>query len=371
MRSRRKAGSFTHALLASALAASPLAAQSPADAAWSGFARCDLAVSGAGYSDRQSHLWVLLGEASTAQGAIRVHPATWSVAGSGSLTESNGRQTRTATWTSDVRGMSAPIAITVRASDGRLLIKPWHAQLRAQGAVSGTQRLVVDGQEQRPSPIGLEAFEWAFPSVEESATATRVSGTSTPTVTGRVGPMQPARASATATCSWQLERRAAPRERAVIAAGTRRSVDLGLRDRSRFTVVPMPPASDGTSSAGGTAGADRERAPAPPPSFAEQRADFESSLLAALVELAKKVTSAQQLGANDASVDCAALVADVDAAYSHMIVNVQTGYARLIAAAPTEAERAALEKELAAQLATLREERDRVVAQLIKTCEQR
>jgi len=341
-------------------------AQSPAEAtSWSGFARCDLAVNGDGYSDRQSHLWVLAGGAPTARGAIRVHPATWSVAGSGSLSESNGRQTRTAAWTTDVRGLSAPIEFTVRASDGRLLIKPWHAQLRARGAVSGTQRLIVDGQEQRPAPIALEAFEWGFPSLVESASATRVTGTSTPVVTGRVGPMQPARARATATCSWQLERSAAPRERAVVAPGTLRDVDLGLRDRNRFTVVPMPPPSDGTTRT------DGERASVPPLTFAEQRAALATAIADQLAAIASVVASVLKEAKSNPSIDCATLSADVDAAYSGLIQSAELGFTRLIDTAPTEAERSALEKERTATLAKLREERDRAVAEVIKACNQR
>jgi hypothetical protein len=48
-------------------------------ASWGGWARCQINVSGQGYSDQQTHTWRMTGGTPTASGAFRVYPATWSV----------------------------------------------------------------------------------------------------------------------------------------------------------------------------------------------------------------------------------------------------------------------------------------------------
>jgi hypothetical protein len=171
---------------------------------WSGSARCEIAVQGPGYSEQQTHSWILLGSPPTKQGAMQIQAATWSVTGKGSLERTQGQQTPKAQWTTNVPGMSAPIAVLIRASDGKRIIKPWHAQLRGRGAVSGSQQLTIDGKPQTPATISLEAFEWAFPVIQVSFTQTTVSGSNSPKVTGSVGPMQPAGSHATASCTWSF-----------------------------------------------------------------------------------------------------------------------------------------------------------------------
>ena len=58
-------------------------AQTP-QAPWSGWARCEITVTGQGYNDQQTHTWMISGSSSVVTGAFRVYPATWSVVGSGS-----------------------------------------------------------------------------------------------------------------------------------------------------------------------------------------------------------------------------------------------------------------------------------------------
>ena len=169
---------------------------------WSGSARCQLSVQGPGYSDSETHTWTITGPA-TVEGAFRVYPATWSVTGSGSLQRTQGSQTLAAQWTINAPAMSAPIAIFVRASDGRMFMQPRHAQVRARDAVQGQQQVTIEGKPQTPVKISAEAFEWTFPVVEVPAGSTTLSGSSTPAVNGSVGLMQPGGSRATASCSWQ------------------------------------------------------------------------------------------------------------------------------------------------------------------------
>lgn len=212
--------SITASIAIAPLAAAQTATSSAAAQHWHGWARCDVDVTGPGYDDRQSHLWILAASPPTTQAAMRIHAATWSVTGAGSLQRAQGTQSLDAQWTTDVPGISAPIAFIVRASDGRLLVRPWHAQLRAGGAVGGTQQVTMQGRPQAPSAFGREAFEWTFPAIEDSVNAVLLAGSSTSPTTGSVGLMQPAGASGTASCSWHLSRGATAVARSAQTAAT-------------------------------------------------------------------------------------------------------------------------------------------------------
>lgn len=193
----------------------PAVAQRPSSstAPWSGWARCEINVNGQGYSDQQTHTWIITGSKSTVSGAFRVYPATWSVIGGGSLQQTKGNQTLMAQWSTTAQNISAPLAVFVRASDKRMFIQARHAQLRARNAINGYQQLTIDGKPQTPGKIAAEAFEWAFPVVEVSrpkpAAEAIANGSSKPVVNGKVGFMQPAGTQAAATCEWHFGQGAA------------------------------------------------------------------------------------------------------------------------------------------------------------------
>ncbi|MEO8006133.1 MAG: hypothetical protein ABI771_14565 [Betaproteobacteria bacterium] len=100
--------------------------------------------------------------------------------------------------------MNAPINIFIRASDGRLLVRPGHAALRASSAVTGEQVVTVDGQPQRGTKMSLDAYEWLFPTIDAAPTAKRINGTKTQPINGSVGPMQAGGSTGTATCTWDF-----------------------------------------------------------------------------------------------------------------------------------------------------------------------
>jgi hypothetical protein len=190
--------------------AAPVYSQSSATPpAWSGWARCEVAVQGPGYTDRQTHTWTLSGGTPTVEGAFRIYPATWSVVGSGSLQRTQGNQSLMAQWATNVAGVSAPLAVFARASDGRMFISARHAQLRSAGAIAGYQQLVIDGVPQRPGQIAAEAFEWTFPTIDVDPKLPTASGSKVTPVNGSVGPMQPAGSQVTASCTWQFGQGAA------------------------------------------------------------------------------------------------------------------------------------------------------------------
>ena len=188
----------------SAQVASRATSQATSPLGWSGWARCDVNVQGRGYTDQQTHTWVMGGGAPTVQGAFYVYPATWSAAGGGGLQRSQGSQSLSAQWATNVTSMSAPIAVFVRASDGRMLIQSRHAQLRGRDAIQGYQQQTIAGKAQRPAAISLEAFEWAFPLITVPPKATSVSSSQSQATNGSVGVMQPAGSQGTASCTWQF-----------------------------------------------------------------------------------------------------------------------------------------------------------------------
>lgn len=169
---------------------------------WAGWAECSLSVEGENYSDQQTQTWVLSGGKPAVRGAMRVYPAIWRVTGKGPLQRSEGKQTLSAQWTTNASGMSAPFAAFIRASDGKLIFKTWHSQLRARGAIAGTQVQSIDGKREPPVPISLEAFEWSVPIAEGDAKSYRLQGSSAIPITGSVGPMQPAGSKGLASCTW-------------------------------------------------------------------------------------------------------------------------------------------------------------------------
>jgi hypothetical protein len=197
-------GAAISAVLALAAIAPGQTKPSIADGPWSGNAQCDISVQGPGYTHHETHTWTLTASQPMRQGAMRIYAGTWSVSGQGSLERAQGTQKLTAQWTTKA-SLPAPLAIFVRASDGKLLLKSWHAQLRSKGGVTGTQKQEINGVVQTPEGvISLEAFEWQFPLIELSASSPNVSGSSNKPTNGSVGPMQPAGSQGTAACTWQF-----------------------------------------------------------------------------------------------------------------------------------------------------------------------
>jgi hypothetical protein len=176
------------------------------DPAWTGSARCDVTITGSGYTDRQIHTWQMTGGAPTKRGAFNIYAGTWSVSGGGSLDRTTGDQSLHAQWTRSVQSMSGPISVVARASDGMVLIQADHAQLRGRGAVSGTQEVRRGGRVISTTPISAEAFEHAFPSIKGNSTSKQMAGQTSDAPKGSFGLMvsTPPVPPTTLTCETQL-----------------------------------------------------------------------------------------------------------------------------------------------------------------------
>jgi hypothetical protein len=402
------------AVAASIMGASGAAAQSAgAGTPWNGWARCDVDVTAAGYSDRQSHVWVVPATSPVSQGAVRVHAATWSASGSGSLRRTQGSQTLDAQWTTAVPAMDAPFAFTVRASDGRLLIKPWHAQRRVRGAISGSQQLTIDGKPQRPVPIALEAFEWGFPAIEADTGTTRLAGSSAPPVTGSVAPMQPAGARSTASCSWAFARGSVVSSPATQTATATSTAPLTATSSATTAasgattaITRMPrlgevPSASSQPAAGAeitlsrtgdrvvtSASApicstvitsvpqrtDRLTIPSSQPTMPcvplSQRLDeMGYQITEAVASLLQSIVTLPQSARGSAEA-CTQYAGEVDAAFASLMSSVQVQYDQLLLAKLTAEEQDTVSKQAALQLAALRTERDKALAAIRKLCEQ-
>ena len=188
--------------LAVGLALLAMSAFAQSNALWSGSAQCKLTMQSDGYAHQEVQSWTIAsGSQFTQQGGMQVYPATWTITGQGNAQRSQGPQLLATQWNSNVPGMSAPIAIFIRASDNRLIIKLWHSQLTAPAAISAVRHLA--GAQ---TNIALTATEWSFPAIEDVATSSSVSGSGTIVVPGSLMPMEVASASGTANCSWQFSK---------------------------------------------------------------------------------------------------------------------------------------------------------------------
>jgi hypothetical protein len=130
---------------------------------------------------------------------MQIYPATWSASGQGGAQRPQGTQVMAAQWNNNVPGLNAPIAIFVRASDGRLIIKLWHSQLSVFGGTNSVRQV---GTAQ--TSTAYTTYEWPFPAIEDVATSTNVSGTGGVPVTANSIPIPAANSSGMATCKWRF-----------------------------------------------------------------------------------------------------------------------------------------------------------------------
>lgn len=199
MKLDRRPYRFGFIAIALAMWTIPTFAQS--NALWSGSAQCTLTMQSDGYAHQETQTWTIAQGAQPLPGAMPAYPASWTVTGGGGSQRMQAAQVLAARWTSAVPAINAPIAIFVRASDRRLIIKAWHSQLTAPGAVS-TVRQIGGAQ----SSLALAATEWPFPAIEADENSTEVRGTGTVIVPGSLMPMQLASATGTANCAWQFNK---------------------------------------------------------------------------------------------------------------------------------------------------------------------
>jgi hypothetical protein len=179
-RARRNIRSIARALFVLSVSLCGVGSTAFAQAAgnWSGQVQCSFDDVDQSYSRHELQTWMLTGASPSVQGSMYVYPATWSSTGQGALQRVQGAQTTNIQWTTNVPAQQATIAIFVRASDNRLIIKPWHSQMRLDYAVTGSKQIVTNGVAQQPTSFSYAAWEWQFPRIEDSPTNANVTGSS-------------------------------------------------------------------------------------------------------------------------------------------------------------------------------------------------
>lgn len=198
------------------LCASPVFAQSAQDNFWTGQAQCQLTAQIPSYAYQEIQTWAITGPPRI-QGTLGIYPTAWSVTGQGQRQDVQGRQTTTMRWSTNVPPMDAPLAIFINSAN-QLIIKSYHAQLRVNGAVTGSRQVILSGSAQNPTAVAFVEFEYQFPAIEYVATSTNVTGTSSTSLNGGIGPMQPPGIPGTAVCQWQFVKGvASPTQQAPVA----------------------------------------------------------------------------------------------------------------------------------------------------------
>ena len=162
------------------------------------------------YSEAQVHRWTLTGGAPGAfngpTGNLWVHPARWSVSGSGQAQLYQGTAlgggdiTRSDYWTTTVNPMDAPIA--VRASGSNLIVELYHSQTIANNTANGSSQYSTGGAPQLFTDPIREA---PLPTISHLRTRASLSGNAFTNLTGTFPThAQPSGSNVGETCTWQI-----------------------------------------------------------------------------------------------------------------------------------------------------------------------
>jgi hypothetical protein len=167
---------------------------------WSGWARCVINIGGAGYTNTETHTWMVSN--ATAAGNA---PGNWTAVGSGEYHVDDGT-TRMDVAFSINPGSTVKSGGQFRAlvQNGAVRIFPHHAQLSLTGAIQGYVMQTISGQQRAPTPLAGTQYEWGFPLVQGPATSTTLSGSSTGGNLPGWGTMRPAAAALSSSCNWQF-----------------------------------------------------------------------------------------------------------------------------------------------------------------------
>lgn len=187
-------------------AASLIAASqpSPADGPWSGSVQCVLDVQLTTYTRQETQTWTLTGDAPTSDGDFRIYNATWTVTGQGSLKKAQGQHLITTTWTVNVPATPVKLAVFVRASDQKLIVRQWSSPAQVPGAVVGTKRVTVNGQTGPATQVTAPASEWSFQWIDEDKDQTTLDGSKTTNAEALPADFFFSGAPTNATCTWQF-----------------------------------------------------------------------------------------------------------------------------------------------------------------------
>ena len=233
----------------------PASAQAPAP--WGGWVQCRFDVRGTGYAHQEVQTWTITGPP-VMQSTVEVYPASWSVTGQGTLKKTTDASTEAADWAIAVPATVAQIGITPHAD--RFTIQRWTAQRIGRGGLTGKDVLTALSAQPRVTSMTLDVDEQPFATIDVDLKSTQTNGSSTPAVSGTVGPIRPRDAQGKGNCAWQFARGgiatlAPPQPTTTTSAATASSSStVMLGGASGGTLVPAPTTTSTTTQPAATIG---------------------------------------------------------------------------------------------------------------------
>ena len=191
-------------------AASPAFSQSAPEGPWSGSIQCQLDVDQPGYARHETQTWTLTSPTPTSKnGDMQIYPAAWTVKGEGNAQRAVGQQTSDAQWKINAAPQVASIAMFIRGSDRKFIVRIWQRPVPARNAAEGTLKRTLSGAGQPAAALASPVYEWALPWIEAKDAAT---------ISGKFAvPVEPLSAEFAligkptpgADCQWRFTRTAA------------------------------------------------------------------------------------------------------------------------------------------------------------------
>ena len=206
MRNRQTAVAASLSLLVCVLAIPAFAqAPFPAGRPLSGSIVCRIqTTSGTAYTETQTHTWTLTGGApQVLAGELWIHPAQWSVTGSGRLDLSGNNVFIHEDWTVAGGPLDAPIAIRSRGTD--LAVELYHTPAQVSDGITGATTTFGGGANPAPFPFRAPTREAPLPPIQAPRLSASLTGSTSVTITGQF-PIyrQPAGTDVVESCTWQL-----------------------------------------------------------------------------------------------------------------------------------------------------------------------
>jgi len=177
---------------------------SPADGPWVGMVQSTLDVQTPTYRRQETHTWTLTGEAPTTEGEFRIYTAMWSVTGEGSFKKSQGAQLISTTWTVNVPPRPTKVAMLIRASDQKLILRHWKSATNIAGAIRGSRQITTNGLPGPAAQITGAMNEWSFMWIEGEKQLTTLAGTKNTNAEYLPTDFHFSGQPTNATCTWQL-----------------------------------------------------------------------------------------------------------------------------------------------------------------------
>jgi hypothetical protein len=163
------------------------------------------------YTRKETQTWTFTGAAPTTSGDFLIYPATWTASGEGSSHRAQGSNLLNAQWTVTVPAQPVQLAVFVRASDGKLIIRQWSPRLSIPAAVKGTRRVSVNAtQPASPSNVSVAASEWDFGWIVDNPDSLQLRGSKPIDADLLPAEFSAAQAPHAATATWEFTRGATP-----------------------------------------------------------------------------------------------------------------------------------------------------------------